>query len=232
MGGRSTDTTCDPVSLVTPVSANTTIASGNNPTGIGEWFETNQRFTGARYGASVAYTEGKAYIMGGGCGSTLTYGSPVTQQTALLSQPQVAKYSIAIDTDTDVYPTKWLLNGLDNSVGANWQLKYRSMTNTTTSCTSPAMTTWGTETVFGNVTLGLPGVYTPRNGSNVNTNCARFYYFNVTVDSSQAFGYPDDVTRGPTITDLTLQFTADPSKRLMHGRTFTGGLQQPIDTPF
>ena len=106
------------------------------------------------------------------------------------------------------------------------------MTNTTTSCTSPAMTTWGTETVFGNVTLGLPGVYTPRNGSNVNTNCARFYYFNVTVDSSQAFGYPDDVTRGPTITDLTLQFTADPSKRLMHGRTFTGGLQQPIDTPF
>lgn len=232
MGGRSAATTCDPVTLVAPVSANTTIASGNNPTGIGEWFETNQRFTGARYGASTAYYEGKAYVMGGGCGTTLTYATPVTQQTALLSQPQVAKYSIAIDTDSDVFPSKWLLNGLDNSVGANWQLKYRSMTNTTTSCTSPAMTTWGTETIFGNVTLGLPGIYTPRNGSNVNTNCARFYYFNVTVDSSQAFGYPDDVTRGPTITDLTLQFTADPSKRLMHGRTFTGGLQQPIDTPF
>lgn len=232
MGGRSSATTCDPTTLVAPVSANTTIASGNNPTGIGEWYETNQRFTGARYGASTAYFDGKAYVMGGACGSTLTYASPVTQQSTLLSQPQVAKYSIAIDTDTDVFPSKWLLNGLDNSVGANWQLRYRSMTNTTTSCTSPAMTTWGTETVFGNVTLGLPGVYTPRNGSNVNTNCARFYYFNVTVDSSQAFGYPDDVTRGPTITDLTLQFTADPSKRLMHGRTFTGGIQQPIDTPF
>ena len=64
------------------------------------------------------------------------------------------------------------------------------------------------------------------------TSCARFYYFNVTVDSSQAFGYPDDVSRGPTITDLTLQFTADPSKRLMHGRTFVGGLQQPVDTPY
>lgn len=232
MGGRSAATVCDPVTLVAPISANTTIATGNNPTGVGEWYETNQRYTGARYGAGAVYSDGKAYVIGGGCGATLTYASPVIQQTALLSQPQVARYSIAIDTDTDVFPTSWLLNGVDNSIGANWQLKYRSMTNTTTSCTSPAMTTWGTETNFGNVTLGLPGAYTPRNGSNVNTNCARFYYFSVGVDSSQAFGYPDDVTRGPTITDLTLQFTADPSKRLMHGRTFTGGLQQPIDTPY
>ena len=232
IGGRSADTTCDPVSLVAPISANTTIASGNNPTGIGEWYETNQRFTGARYGNSAVYNDGKAYILGGGCGSTLTYASPVIQQTTLLSQPQVAKYSIMIDADSDVFPSNWLLNGVDNSIGAKWQLKYRSMTNPTTSCTSPAMTTWGSETVFGDVTLGLPGVYTPRNGSGVNTNCARYYYFNVSVDSSRAFGYPDDVSRGPTITDLTLQFTADPSKRLMHGRTFTGGLQQPIDTPY
>ena len=232
VGGRSSATTCDSVTMIAPVSANTTIATGNNPTGIGEWYETNQRFTGARYGAATAYYNGKAYVMGGGCGATITYATPVTQQTALLSQPQVAKYSIMIDTDSDVFPNYWLLNGIDNSIGAKWQLKYRSMTNTTTSCSSPAMSTWGSETNFGDVTLGVPGVYTPRNGSGVSTNCARFYYFNVTIDSSQAFGYPDDVSRGPTITDLTLQFTADPSKRLMHGRTFIGGLQQPIDTPY
>jgi hypothetical protein len=231
-GGRSAATTCDPITLVAPISANTTIASGNNPTGVGAWYETNQRFTGSRYGAASAYYEGKAYVTGGGCGATLTYASPVTQQTALLSQPMVAKYSIMIDTDSDVFPSYWLLNGVDNSIGAKWRLKYRSMTNTTTSCTSPAMTTWGTETNFGDVTLGLPGIYTPLGASGTSTNCARFYYFNVTVDSSQAFGYPDDVSRGPTINDLTLQFTADPSKRLMHGRTFTGGLQQPIDTPY
>jgi hypothetical protein len=232
LGGRSSANVCNPTTLVAPISANTTISSGNNPTGIGEWYETNQRFTGSRYGSSAAYSDGKAYIIGGACGSTLTYASPVTQQTTLLAQPQVAKYSIMIDTDSDVFPNNWLLNGIDNSIGAKWRLKYRSMTNTTTSCTSPAMTTWGQETIFGDVTLGLPGIYTPRNSSGTSTNCARFYYFNVTVDSSQAFGYPDDVSRGPTITDLTLQFTADPSKRLMHGRTFTGGLQQPIDTPY
>lgn len=232
IGGRSADTTCDPSTLVAPISANTTIGSGNNPTGIGEWFQTNQRYSGNRYGSTAAYNDGKAYVMGGACGTTLTYPSTVTQQTTLLSQPQVAKYSIAIDTDSDVFPNKWLLNGVDNSIGAKWQLKYRSMTNTSTLCTSPAMTTWGQETNFGDVTLGQPGVYTPKNASGTNTNCARFFYFNVTVDSSQAFGYPDDVTRGPTITDLTLNFTADASKRLMHGRTFTGGLQQPDDTPY
>ena len=232
MGGRSSATVCDPVTLVAPISANTTIASGNNPTGIGEWYETNQRYTGARYGGSAVYYEGQAYVVGGACGSTLTYASPVTQQTTLLAQAQVAKYSYAIDTDSDVYPAYWLLNGVDNSIGAKWQLRYRSMTSPgSTLCTSPAMTTWGQETIFGDVTLGLPGSYIPKNGSGTNTNCARYYYFNVTVDSSQAFGYPDDVTRGPTITDLTLQFTADPSKRLLHGRTFTGGLQQPVDTP-
>jgi len=232
IGGRSAATTCSPITLVAPISANTTIVSGNNPTGIGAWFVTNQRYTANRYGSSAVYSNGKAYVLGGGCGSTLTYASPVIQQTPLLSQPQIAKYSIRIDTDSDVFPTNWLINGLDNSIGAKWQLKYRSMTNTTTSCTTPAMTTWGQETNFGNVTLGLPTTYTPLNGSGVTTNCARFYYLNVSVDSSLAFGYPDDVSRGPTISDMTLQFTADPSKRLMHGRTFTGGLQQPIDTPY
>lgn len=229
MGGRSNATTCDPATLVTPVSANTTIASGNNPTGIGAWYETNQRFTGARYGAAAAYSDGKAYILGGGCGTSLTYptAASTVQQTTLLSQPQVAKYSIMMDTDSNVFPTSWLLNGLDNSIGARWRLKYRSQ------ATCVAMTTWGQETVHGDVTLGLPGSFIPKDTSGNNTNCgARYYYFNVTVDSSQAFGYPDDVTRGPTIADLTLQFTADPSKRLMHGRTFTGGLQQPLDTPY
>lgn len=243
IGGRSSSTTCDPLTLVAPISANTTIATGNNPTGVGAWYETNQRYTGARYGNVAVYNDGKAYVYGGSCGTQATYASPVTQQTALLSQPQVAKYSIMLDTDSDVFPTHWLLNGLDNSIGARWQLKYRSATDATKptvgggpdgrNCsTTETMTTWGSETNFGNVTLALPGIYTPRNSSNVNTNCARFYYFNISVDSSQAFGYPDDVSRGPTITDLTLNMTADPAKRLMHGRTFTGGLQMPIDTPY
>ncbi len=233
VGGRSTATTCTPSTLVAPISANTTIATGNNPTGVGAWYTTNQAYTGSRYGAAAAYDGGKLYILGGGCGATVTYPSSANtvQQTTLLSQPQVAKYSIMFDTDSDVFPSYWLLNGVDNSIGARWQLNYRSMANQQAATKCATMTTWGQATNFGDVTLGTPGTYIVKDGSGTNIGCGRFFYFSVAIDSSQAFGYPDDVTRGPTISDLTLQFTADPSKRLMHGRTFTGGLQMPDDTP-
>lgn len=447
-GGRSAEADCINKTLVAPISANTTIATGNNPTGVGEWYETNTRYNSSRYGATVAYESGKAYLSGGGCekrgvkiasvtpstiaastthnvampssvtagdlllvlftnngnttvttpagwtqidvqrqnattargsvfakvavgtegGTSVNFATPAsvaaaaqtyrvlagdwhgtiatgvaaasvaagttaspnppaldpaawgiedtlwiayaagrtytgittppsgygnnthTQQgsgttgasvssvwrngavanedpgtftmansqsgvaftiairpptpvftytganrviqTTLLSQPQVARYSRMIDVDSDVFPTYWLLNGIDNSIGARWILNYRSMTDTTTACTSPAMTTWGQDTNVGAVTLGQPGVYTPKDGAGVNTNCARFFYLAVSIDSSRSFGYPEDVARGPTITDFSLFFTADPSKRLRHGKTFTGGELQPLDTPF
>lgn len=222
IGGRSAASTCVPNTIVTPVSANTTIASGNNPTGIGEWYETNVKYTGDRYGTAVAYSNGKGYVLGGGC--TAPLASTRHYYGVVKSQPQIAKYSRMIDTDTDVFPTKWLLNGLDNSIGAQWYLRYRSSTNSAAA--------WGQETNVGAVTLGTPGTYTPKDSGGSNTNFARYYYLSVYIDSSQAFGYPEDVSRGPTITDLSLFFTADPSKRMRHGKTFTGGELQPLDTPF
>lgn len=452
-GGRSADNTCDSNTYVAPISANTTIVSGNNPTGVGEWNETNVRYEGDRYGNAVAYSEGRVYLLGGICGasfpktesltettfatestahavqmpdevesgdlllvfltidggtsatvstpsgwssinnttdttnvrstvfaksasgtedgttvdfvtssgekaaavtlrilaskwyggsvttaveatgasagttanpnpaslnptnwgtentmwlayaagstysSTTTYpssfvgmkhslsgsdttnasvslayqnlnaasvdpgtftmansqsgvattiairpassssltGTHRTVRTPLLSQPQVAKYSRMIDTDSDVFPTYWLMNGLDNSIGARWTMRYRSMNDTdgdATDCGSADMTTWGQDTNFGDITLGNPEAYIPKDGSGTNIYCARYFYFQVAIDASQTFGYPEDVNRGPTITDLSLFFTADPSKRLMHGRTFTGGLQMPLDAPY
>lgn len=166
--------------------------------------------------------------------------TPVIQQAAVLSQPQVSQYSIMLDTDTDVYPTNWLLNGLDNSIGASWRLNYKSMTNPTANragngagmdCSAAQMTNWGQTTNHGNVALGTPGLYTPLDSSGTNTNCARYFNLNISISAQETFGYPDDVTRGPTITDLTVNFTADPAKRLMHGRTFINGLQMPLGTP-
>lgn len=383
VGGRSAASTCTPKVLITPISANTTISVGNNPTGIGEWYETNVRYSGDRYGVAAAYANGKIYTMGGGCVAPVT--SNRHYYSTVRSQPQVAIYSRMIDTDTDVFPTKWLMNGVDNSIGARWQVKYRSMhdnnptvvggtdsirynkgtitqsgttvtgsgTNWTsdlvngtivyadastatissintgaqtmvvsasktigsaqsytiyqlqqnpnedcgTSATMSAMTTWGHDYNFGNTTLGLVNNYTPRNATTTsagtitqsgttvtgsgtsftsaltggllyyadgtvgtivsvggttsltmaasktigsgqaytaaggNINCARYYYFYVNIDASKTFGYPEDVNRGPTIADLSLFFTSDPSKRLRHGKTFTGGELQPLDAP-
>lgn len=509
VGGRSAATACAPQILVAPISANTTIATGNNPTGVGEWAETNMRYAGGRYGAAVAYDKGKMYVMGGGCtspqagtytagtlsqsgtttvtgvgttwtdnyiGATLTYNDAttatvvsVTDATHLVvsaaktigsgsytlsmarhtyetvkSQPQIARYSRMIDTDSNVFPTKWLMNGLDNSIGARWQASYRSaadasnvifhesfdastssnggnitagnvaydacavnggatgtktydntrsitgtysakfassgasgqayctdtyqdtqvryerfylyyadnpssdevvyslddatgdldggqvadiqlasgsdtlrIRDNTTFDTSVAVVedawnrvevgytgtsnqlivrvynganlhgstvsasatvtldaagrdtqadataigaigaigswtgiwvdehkasqsnwvgtpfpVWGNKTNFGDVTLGTPNTFNPLDENGSNTSYARWYYFYVDIDASKTFGYPEDVNRGPTIADLSLFYTADPSKRMIHGKTFTGGIQQPLDTPF
>lgn len=222
VGGRSSAATCRPVTLFAPISANTTIASGNDPTGVGAWSETNQKYTGSRYGAAATYSNGRVYILGGGCGSIVASGDRSYYAT-LKSQPQVAKYSRFIDADSDVFPNGFLMNGLDNSIGARWQTRYRSST--------AASASWGVDTAVGDTTLGSVYPYAPKDGTGTNTSFARYYFIHVSIDASQTFGYPEDVLRGPTIADISLLYTADPSKRMIHGKTFTQGLQQPLDTP-
>ena len=244
VGGRSAAATCTPTTLVTPVSANTSIdsldangmADDNIPTGIGEWYETNQRYAGDRYGSGVAYANGRVYVMGGGCSALVTTSTPDQwlYQSTIYSQPQIAKYSKMVDTDSDVYATTWLANGVDNSTGAQWSLNYRSMNNplqtdVSKACGGSVMTGWGTQVTMGSITLGRPGAYVIKNNGGTTISCARYYYLGLTVDVSQSFGYPEDVTRGPTIADLSLFYTSDASKRMLHGKTFSGGLQQPLD---
>jgi len=225
-GGRTASTTC---SAATYIAAIFGYPPGSTTRyGVGRWFQTRTFFPDARYGVASATYTGKAYLLGGGCSALVGTGTGTTANRAvygtLQSQPQISSYSLMIDTDTDVTPNKWLINGVDNGIGAQWSFTYQSSTS--------ANNSWGVSTVTNPLTLGSPGTYTPLNGSGTNTNTARYYYFYLTVDASNAFGFPEDATRGPTVDDITLEFTADPSKRLMHGRTFTGGLQQPEDTPF
>ncbi|HLZ14421.1 MAG TPA: hypothetical protein VKQ34_00340 [Candidatus Saccharimonadales bacterium] len=227
VGGRSASTTCTTNTYIAPIIGYP--PGSSNRYGIGLWSQTSVAYTGARYGLATAYYNGKVYLQGGGC-SAFVSSTDRAYASTLQAQPQVSTYSLMIDTDTNVFPSKWLMNGVDNGVGAQWVFSYRSSTN--------ANNTWGVITNAGSVTLGTPGTYTPLDASGNNTNTtapavgARYYFLYVTVDASQSFGFAEDVSRGPTITDLTLEFTSDPGKRLMHGRTFIGGQQQPEDTPF
>jgi hypothetical protein len=228
-GGRSNTTACTTNTYVAPIGG---YAPGSTSRfGIGNWSQTVVAYSDARFGLAAAYGPGKAYLLGGGCSALVGTGTGTTANRAFYStlqnQPQVANYSIEIDTDTDVFPAKWLMNGVDNGTGAQWNLNYQSSTN--------ANNVWGQNTLAGVVTLGTPGTYTPLDSGGTNTNTtvgARYYLLRVNVDASGAFGFPEDVTRGPTIADMTLEFTSDPSKRLHHGKTYTGGQLQPLDAPF
>jgi hypothetical protein len=205
------------------VSANSTVANGNNPNGLGSWSQTSVNFTTARYGAASAYANGKIYVLGGGCTALVTTPNRIYYST-LQAQPQIAQYSYAIDAINDVFPSKSLFNGIDNGIGASWVLDYRSSTN--------ANDSWGADVLYGKTTLGTPQAYIPEDGSGTNTSFARWYWVEVTIDDSQAFGYPEDVTRGPTISNFLIEYTANPSKRLRNGKTFINNVQQPLDTPF
>jgi hypothetical protein len=394
-GGRSSTNDCTARTLVAPISANTSIDSGNNPTGIGEWYQTNRTFDGGRYGVSAVNYQGKAYVLGGGCqgvvmqddfdatldaaqwsnttgmtagttcqststsnvlymttggttnqaatkdvdvssggtihfkfyspaadiggcfareanllggsadnvelqystngggswsasiatsaynvdvdplarysvtipagaqtastrfrwimpngeandsfaledvyiiangNTTISYPPDRVAQTTLLSQPQIATYSRLVDAGNDAFPKKFLMNGLDNSIGARWQMAYRSMndtTNTANPCGGSVMTGYGALTNFGDVTLGQPEIYTMKNGAGTDIGCGRYFFMTVSIDASQTYGYPDDITRGPTLDNLTLFYNSNPGKRLLHGKTFTEGIQQPLDT--
>lgn len=245
IGGRSASTTCTPNTLFAPVTANT---ASDTPTGIGNWQETRTIYGGDRYGAAAVYSDGKAYIIGGGCSTFVNSTTERNHYTAILSQPQVAKYSISFDTDSDIFPSNWLANGYNSYSGAKWNAKYRSMTDPLSNktqngagagrdCSAAPMSDWGQETSQPDVILGKINpayTYTPLDGSGANTNCARYFFFSLTADNTQALSFPENTTAtiGPSITDLTLRFTADPAKRLMHGRTFVGGIQQPNDTPY
>ncbi len=218
-GGDCTNNT-----YVIPINANGS---------LGYWSQTNVRFSTSRLGPSMSYSGGRAYMLGGyNCtgGAGLTGANRVIYST-LQFQPHIANYSLAIDADSDVFPTKFLANGLDNADGARWYLNYRSATSGSGSLCG-SMTTWGQNTNFGAITLGTPGTYTPKDGSGTSTSCGRYFFLNLTIDSQNAWGFPEDVTRGPTISDLSLLFTSDPGKRLIHGKTFIDGQQQPLDTPY
>ena len=241
-GGKRTSGGCSTQTYIAPIAGNSTIASGNNPTGIGNWSTSGPQLVGTsstaqRYGASVSYSNGKAYVVGGIC--TSFSGMTKVQQSPLLAQPQIAKYSISFDTDTNVYPQSYLFNGIDNSIGAQWKLKYRSMSDpgavtslgTGVDCSTSPMSDWGQETTINPLALGTLDTYNPLDGSGANMSCGRYYSLNVTIDAQNAFGFPDDVSRGPTMTDISLRYTAAPQKRLMHGRTFINGNQNPLDSP-
>ena len=200
-------------------------ASGSTPANSGD----TDRGTAGQGGANAANGNGGLVVII----DKINYPVSPIQQTTLLAQPQVAQYSIKLDTDTDVYPTKWLFNGTNDPVGTQWQLRYQSMTDpgAATQCaTTGTMTSWGKMTNWGDINLGAPGDYIPLDTAGTNTTCARYFYLKTTINAQNTYSFPYDSSRGPSISDLTLTFTADPSKRLLHGRTFVGGLGMPNDT--
>lgn len=225
-GGRSAATTCTTNTYTAPI--NGYAAGSPNRNGIGNWSQTVLGFADARYGHAATYYGGKTYLLGGGCSALVGTGTGTTANRAiygtLQTQPQVSSYSIAFDFGEDVAPSKYLINGVDNGIGAQWKLNYLSSTDSA-NC-------WGGASAVSIISLSSPTSFPLTSDSCSDSSFDRYYFLFLTVDASQAFGFPEDYRRGPNIQNLTLQYIANPSKRLRNGKTFTNGIQQPLNAPF
>lgn len=225
-GGRSASTTCTTNTYTAPINGYAPGSTSRN--GIGSWSQTIVSFADARYGHTATYYNGKAYILGGGCSALVGTGTGTTANRAIRGtlqlQPQIASYSLALDFGEDVDPSKYLVNGVDNGIGARWILSYLASTD--------ANNCWGGASGDSTISLGSPTSFPLSTDSCSDSSFDRYYFLFLTVDASQAFGFPEDYTRGPNIQNLTLQYIANPSKRLRNGKTFTNGIQQPLNAPF
>jgi N-acetylneuraminic acid mutarotase len=136
VGGRSAIGDCVPNTLQAPISANTTIATGNNATGIGEWYETNVKYAGERYGNAVAYSKGKVYVTGGACDSApaptniLTQNFTVDDNNHLVQMPSqvdVGDLLIVLFTndanDTVATPAGWTAPAANTQLGNTNQVR-------------------------------------------------------------------------------------------------------------
>lgn len=142
--------------------------------------------------------------------------------------------STTIDLDYSGAPDAYneVRIGLNTNTGGDtYTLNFDDFKSSASGWVGSAYPGWGVETNYGDVTIGDVAPYVPLDSAGNDTEFARWFFFRVKIDASQTFGYPEDVNRGPTIADLSLFFTSDPNKRLRHGKTFTGGEQQPLDTP-
>lgn len=156
-------------------------------------------------------------------GQNITFGNVVMGDVAAYT-PLAPTYSVGTITQSGTTVTAGAGTRFTTEmIGAT--IRYQD--NTTDTITAVA-NSGATMTVSNTKTIAAPETFLV---SNINTNFGRWYYFFLTIDASQTFGYPEDVERGPTLSDLSLFFTSDPNKRLRHGKTFTGGEQQPLDTP-
>lgn len=219
-------------SYATGTAATTTAGNGTTPGNASDADRgsAGQGKAGVTSATGVAGNAGKVMVFDG----ILAHPSPVITQAALQAQPQIAKYSILFDMEADVFPNHWLLNGSDGSDGTRWQITYRSMTNpeALVQCGDTAMTTWGDTTMFADANLATPSLLSAQDGDGDDTSCTRYFTFEIVMDSTRSASFPSLPSSNPAISEIVLSMVVNPAKRLRHGRTFVGGLQTPIDTPY
>ncbi len=188
---------------------------------------TVQRSANAMAGAhahgTVSWFDGYFYVVGG-CTLTsgvCTTGGLLTSDESAGQQviSRVGHYSKLYNTQVDTSPTQVVLNGAINGPGAAVEFKLQ-----TASSTDPVL---GVAQLIRPVIFGNYYTVQALNSSGTNVGVALNYLFLITLDDSRSGTFPDVSYAGATgyaqtaVTDISLYYHANPSRRLRHGASFT-----------
>jgi hypothetical protein len=176
---------------------------------------------GAHAHGAVSWYAGNIYVTGGctpsalGCANTLTTSSEKSGQLAI---SRTGHYSKLFNTQVDTSPTQLVLNGAINGPGSAVEFRFQSASQS-----DPVL---GVAQLIRPVVFGTFYTVQALNSSGVNVGVAFNYFYVITLDDSRSGTFPDvpNTTSGfaqTSVSDITLYYHANPSRRLRHGASFT-----------
>jgi hypothetical protein len=186
---------------------------------------------GAHAHGALSWYNGNLYVTGG---CTLTAG--VCTTGGLLTSDEyagqqvisrVGHYSKLFNTQVDTSPTQLVINGAINGPGAAVEFKLQ-----TASSTDPVL---GIAQLIRPVIFGNFYTVQALNSSGTNVGVALNYLFIIALDDSRSGTFPDvpnNIALGgyaqTAVTDITLNYHANPGRRLRHGASFTDTGCNPV----
>ncbi len=167
---------------------------------------------------SVLFYQGNFTVIGG-CtvsGSVCTTPSTSMERVGQQAISRTGHYSKLFDTQVDTAPTQLVINGAQASPQSLVEFRFQSASQS-----DPVL---GVAQLFRPVEFGAFYPVHPYNSSGVDVGVAFNYFYVITFDDSRSGTFPDVPKTGysqTAVTDITLHYHANPSRRLRHGASFT-----------
>jgi hypothetical protein len=187
---------------------------------LGLTYRSTNKLAGAHAHGAISWSDGNFYVTGG-----CTLSSNVCTTGGLLTSSEKAgqqaisragHYSKLFNTQVDTSPTQLVINGAINGPGSAVELRFQ-----TASSSDPVL---GIAQLIRPVIFGNYYNVQALDSTGANVGVAFNYQYIITLDDSRSGTFPDVARSGfsqTAVTDITLYYHANPSRRLRHGASFT-----------
>jgi hypothetical protein len=186
---------------------------------LGSQHRSVNKLAGAHAHGAVSWFDGNFYVSGGCTLSGVTCSNTIVSTVEKAGQQATSRtghYSKLFNTQVDTSPTQLVINGAISGPGSAVELKFQ-----TASSSDPVL---GIAQLIRPVIFGNYYNVQALDSIGANVGVAFNYQYAITLDDSRSGTFPDIARTGfsqTAVTDITLYYHANPSRRLRHGASFT-----------